>query len=979
MTFTQVLNVSVSASWLVLGILLLRLALKKAPRAFHCALWALVAVRLLCPFSFESSLSLVPVTQVVSEEYLTMEPAEDLSQPVSVTIVENPVYPENVTIPLNTTVDRVQNLDIYWTIAWWTGMGVMAVYALCSYLSLRLRVRYSVKLRENIWLCDDVDSPFILGILRPRIYLPSAMDPEQMPHVIAHERAHLKRLDHWWKPVGFALLTVHWFNPVMRVAYVLLCKDIELACDEAVIRNLDKSSVRQYSEALVACSVRQRYIAACPLAFGEVGVKERVKTMLNYKKPGFWVILIALVLSVVLVVCFMTDPAGTTIGTSFKGLFQNAEVLTFRYGTYYYTADGTDELLSRLNAVALDPEPVSQSLDEARDRTYEVEAGSSTLCVSADFSEVWVDDGVKPSYSYSVEQPEELKQLLGEYIPGIEDVAVSWLDLDLDRIVYQDGYRITSQKAVDVTLRLDVSVLPEDIYTDEGHTFEENEIVVYRKGSNTIYLHHMGYDDPEGEYLICTFALSHTLADSGSAVLDCRVNLEDGKTVSFTKGLALTGKDLHENWERRPNVAYLRGENPGYQFCINIQTEAMRAAKGEIEFYLDGFYEISYTRAESLENPVFSGTYVPYQCIYMNGLSSYYAFGGDSGCVYHFDETSFTIESRNGWVTVYDPVDWNWQAIDWTAPPFGDFTEDVMFWTGGSVRTLLGEKCVYQMMDGDCVLVYDGTHLTILYMTEPNVLGRAPWCAYYLVPESAMGMAQWEFDPLSSAQYPGFRFAFDMDYTAIHAFTQDGTLISFDVPSEEGYPSGSWLEFPEGTALYWSPVDEKGNQLTEGEISVSVVKGDYTSHECTIYITSEETESGRRLYTARIVGYGLHLDQNEEVPGGVIGSTLGQLVQAESGEQPTLAELEAVKDALTPYMVEYHIATLDANEVTGMLDIQMYQENDAIYDLVESMIDLQYVNITVLPEGYTIEFPVETVPAEQVRWPFSSVWKDLWK
>ena len=248
MTFTQVLNVSVSASWLVLGILLLRLALKKAPRAFHCALWALVAVRLLCPFSFESSLSLVPVTQVVSEEYLTMEPAEDLSQPVSVTIVENPVYPENVTIPLNTTVDRVQNLDIYWTIAWWTGMGVMAVYALCSYLSLRLRVRYSVKLRENIWLCDDVDSPFILGILRPRIYLPSAMDPEQMPHVIAHERAHLKRLDHWWKPVGFALLTVHWFNPVMWVAYVLLCKDIELACDEAVIRNLDKSSVRQYSE-----------------------------------------------------------------------------------------------------------------------------------------------------------------------------------------------------------------------------------------------------------------------------------------------------------------------------------------------------------------------------------------------------------------------------------------------------------------------------------------------------------------------------------------------------------------------------------------------------------------------------------------------------------------------------------------------------------------------------------------------------------
>ena len=307
-SFTQVLNLSISASFLVLAVALLRLVLRRAPKAFRCALWALVAFRLLCPVSFESELSLIPSREVIPQEYLTMEPNRS-EAPARLEIVTNPRYESQVTVDTDTTVDRVQSLDVLGTVIWLTGMGAMGLYALYSFLSLRLRVRLAGWVRKNVYECDELDSPFILGILRPRIYPPSGLDEITKSHVLAHEKAHLKRLDHLWKPLGFALLTVHWFNPVMWLAYILLCRDIELACDERVIRKLDKGAVRAYTEALVRCSVSHRMIAACPLAFGEVGVRSRIRSMLRYKKPGFWILLTAVVAGIALAVCFLTDPA----------------------------------------------------------------------------------------------------------------------------------------------------------------------------------------------------------------------------------------------------------------------------------------------------------------------------------------------------------------------------------------------------------------------------------------------------------------------------------------------------------------------------------------------------------------------------------------------------------------------------------------------------------------------------------------------
>lgn len=305
--FTQLLNMSISASWVVLVVILLRLILKKAPKAIHCALWILVAVRLVCPISFESELSLIPGTEAVPENYLYMEPSSYHTEAV-IQIVDNPVYPQQIEIPTNQTVSVVQTWDIQWTLIWLCGMCAMLLYAIISYLAVRQRVRVSISVDKTVRLCDSIDTPFILGLLRPNIYLPSELDPAIATHVLAHEQAHLKRRDHWWKPLGFVLLSVYWFNPVLWLAYILLCRDIEQACDERVIKALDTDGKKAYSMALLTCSVPRRMIAACPLAFGEVGVKGRIKSVLNYKKPAFWVIMVAILACIAATVCFLTDP-----------------------------------------------------------------------------------------------------------------------------------------------------------------------------------------------------------------------------------------------------------------------------------------------------------------------------------------------------------------------------------------------------------------------------------------------------------------------------------------------------------------------------------------------------------------------------------------------------------------------------------------------------------------------------------------------
>ena len=310
--FLKILNMGINAGWVMAAVIVLRALLKKAPKWVRCVLWTFVAIRLVCPLSLESGLSLIPSARAIDTTTYSTRPRIDTGIPVIDTPANDYLgsrYYEGVTVPTNHTANIMTVLSVIWL----AGIAALAVYAAVGYLRLQKKVRVSVPLEGNIFLCDEISTPFLLGIIQPRIYLPSAIPKQQMDHVIAHERAHLKRLDHLFKPLGFALLAVYWFHPLCWVSYLLFCRDIELACDEKVIKGLDMEHKKAYSEALLSCSAGRRMVAACPLAFGEVGVKERVKSVLRYKKPALWVMLAAATVCAATAVCTLTTPADTTL------------------------------------------------------------------------------------------------------------------------------------------------------------------------------------------------------------------------------------------------------------------------------------------------------------------------------------------------------------------------------------------------------------------------------------------------------------------------------------------------------------------------------------------------------------------------------------------------------------------------------------------------------------------------------------------
>ena len=306
--FLKIVNMSISASWIVLAVLLLRIVLKKAPKWINCILWGIVGLRLIMPLSLESVFSLIPSPQTISPEIMTnVTPEINTGIPILNSTI-NPVISDTFAPEIGASANSLQILIPIISVVWLIGIASLLVYTLISYLRLKNKVSTAVRLRDNIYQSEAVVSPFVLGIIRPKIYLPFNMAEQEMEHVIAHEQAHLRRKDHLWKPLGFIILTLHWFNPVMWLAYILLCRDIELACDEKVVKELDYVQKADYSQALLTCSVNRRMVAACPLAFGEVGVKDRVKSVLNYKKPAFWIIMVAIIACIVAAVCFLTNP-----------------------------------------------------------------------------------------------------------------------------------------------------------------------------------------------------------------------------------------------------------------------------------------------------------------------------------------------------------------------------------------------------------------------------------------------------------------------------------------------------------------------------------------------------------------------------------------------------------------------------------------------------------------------------------------------
>lgn len=320
--FLKILSLSLGATYVAAAVIALRFLMKRTPKWIVCAMWGLVAIRLLCPFTLESAVSLAPSPDFRPVPLISANQSETPAQtPRSSAVQRAPagavqVPTESPAQALTSAPAEIpeesqtptQSRIVLFARVWLLGVAGMLGYLIFSTLRLRRRVGVSIPMAENVRCSESVDTPFVLGLFRPRIYLPASVSPEDIPYVLAHERTHIRRRDHWWKPLGFVLLSVYWFNPVLWLAYVLLCRDIEAACDERVIRDMAAEGRRAYSTALLHCSMSRDAIAACPLAFGETGVKERIRAVASYKKPAFWTILAGIVLGIIIGVCFLTSP-----------------------------------------------------------------------------------------------------------------------------------------------------------------------------------------------------------------------------------------------------------------------------------------------------------------------------------------------------------------------------------------------------------------------------------------------------------------------------------------------------------------------------------------------------------------------------------------------------------------------------------------------------------------------------------------------
>ena len=433
--FVGSLNLAVAASWLIVVLLLLRPLLKRlAPKWVLCALWALVAVRLVCPVALQSDLSVYRLAGDAVQSSGQVTYFQDTGfcgdvryRPATLlpgVSAETPSTPDSTVPDATTAADAIpqpqtpaRSVDMNLpSILWAVGIYVMLMLALAGYLSLREDVAASIPLEGNVYLCDSIKSPFILGMFRPRIYLTSGMDEAARVCVLRHERAHLRRGDHLWKPLGFLLLAVYWYNPLVWAAYILFCRDMELACDERVIRDMAAEERATYSQALLDCSRGRHWVAACPLAFGEVGVKTRVKAVLWYKKPAFWAVLAAVVVCAVVAVCFLTNPKGTENEESDQSpaSYQNVALVAYQTDTVTLTGYAGDvettsgstlgKLLSNADWIFLregraddgtdeDYTILAQVNDDTTLRFYAAAPGESTVKITAGDESRWYNMG----------------------------------------------------------------------------------------------------------------------------------------------------------------------------------------------------------------------------------------------------------------------------------------------------------------------------------------------------------------------------------------------------------------------------------------------------------------------------------------------------------------------------------------------------------------------------------------------------------
>lgn len=768
----KLLNMSLTAAVAVVFVLLLRLGLKKAPKWISYALWGVVLFRLLCPISLESAVSLfglldAPVqtvgTTTSTMEYIPPEIALGDRPSVFLPGMQEELL-ESTQMPAADPVKPVVSALPY---VWMAGVLGMVAYGLISYLRLRRKLLTASPLGGNIWLADGIGSPFVLGLIQPRIYLPSDMGEGERAYIILHERHHIRRLDHIWKALAFLALCIHWFNPLVWLAFVLAEKDMEMSCDEAVVKKMGAEIRADYAASLLRLATGRRVIVGMPLAFGEGNAKGRIRNLANWKKPAFWAILVAVIACILLAVCLLTNPKPSP----------------------FFPMTGH-------NVSELEPTEITEQI-------------ARILKLDEDASALHVNEGV-----------------MSAHLTGDFDFAHS------DAISFFYTEHQTTYNA-----QLRIFIEDDQYFVTEPSQWPEQQYVYLLQH----YLEALKYLPQEEIRALAPGADQYEL----NLVMEGAPGNYD-RVVTYTKD----GAGEMEGWYIHLMVLPMyKAPEGGYSGkgtdVIHVFYGSMGAAEGT-----------------ALTPGV---TYVSGRCVYMNPLSSYFPFGGDSGCTYTvWDEYFETVNRESGAQNLIQVSNWDWQSFPYAQEAWnGLFKPEI-----GAVMDIhsdYNDLRYLPLTAGKFLMQADG-EVWIVELSANDRMGTYVWSIYSLVPESALGMAQWEYAPMLSSRSPVFQFAFDMEHTEISAACVTGQLMEFNFGERERAAS---LIYPAGEPLSWSPVGKGGVMASSAAIHFSVHDEDKTPYHGTIYIT-QESSGGKTLYTAKFVGEGLRLRQNADFEGGVI-------------------------------------------------------------------------------------------------------------
>ena len=833
----RLFNMSLTASVAIVLVILLRLLLKKAPKVISYALWGIVLFRLLCPVSVGSSFSFYNLFDASTEEAGMMTsvieyvpgdivhaeyPAVALPVP-GISDVINEALPQGQE---QLAADPLEAPMSFATYVWMTGVLVMVIYSIVSYIQLRRKLSVVVPLRDTIFIADDIKSPFVVGLFRPKIFLPCNLREKEQEYIILHEQHHIKRLDHIVKALAFLALAIHWFNPLVWVAFILASKDMEMSCDEAVIRKVGSDVRADYSASLLTLATGRRIIAGTPLAFGEGDTKGRINNLSKWKKPAVWAVLIAVIACIVLAICLLTNPNHERETMKWA---QELSIEDIESADLVVYPQPEDKQFKQLSAEELADMVVliNQSKGKYQAEYEQLSGGSVFFYIS-----------MKDGTSHSIGNiGNTYLSIDGEYYEANYD----WLDTWFAQ--FGEGNTNIPDQYFSVPLTLD-DVLE---LSKKGHELiwgDFNDFKYHETGSglyirvyeiDEVFSLCIGGNGPENELEPMYIYL--TLNDD----IDTHIDIRDGSVAEFIEQYRFLGTDSDETpvlWN------------------------------GEL---------------------IPGTTYVPYQCLYMNPLSSYAAVGGDTGCKYIVGEDYFATISRNdgsfvsvthpnldtatsgldGLQNLIDVSKWEWQEFPYTDEEWAALYVPPQGFGGISNISELYNEMLYQPLAPDKFLLKMDSSLWLVELSSNEQMGTYLWSIYSLVPESAMGVAQWEYAPMLSSRCPYFRFVFNIDYTEISAACTQSPLVDFDAP---GTPSDAGLTFQKGNALYWSPIDEDGNVVTAAIIHFTVQQGETMPYAGTIYIEGNSGSDGRRIYNATIVGTGLHLDPNTEMEGGVISA-----------------------------------------------------------------------------------------------------------